>query len=224
MNYKNIHDLIIERAKNRTIDEYTEIHHIIPKSIGGTDEKTNLVNLTFKEHYIVHILLTKIYPDNKELLYAAWMMSNRSSNISGRKYSTMKKRYIELLKDKHNENPEYYKTMGQKNKGIPKSNKENYKKPKSIETCNKMSESAYKRPKVSCDICGKIVSKENLGNHKKAHTGEIKPSKETTNKISQSVKNIPRIPCTLCDMTINPGNMWRHMKKHERQKNDLQCF
>lgn len=40
---------------------YTEEHHIIPKSMGGTDEKINLVLLTAKEHFIAHLLLVKIY-------------------------------------------------------------------------------------------------------------------------------------------------------------------
>jgi group I intron endonuclease len=109
-------------------------------------------------------------------------------------------------------------------KGIPKKNKQNYKRPKSEITRKKMSESALKREKVTCDICNKIVTKENLLNHKKAHTGEIVHSIEKRAKISQSVKNIPRIPCSLCSITINPSNMWRHMKKHERLKNDLQCI
>ena len=35
----------------------TERHHIIPKSCGGTDVADNLVDLTVREHYIVHLLL-----------------------------------------------------------------------------------------------------------------------------------------------------------------------
>lgn len=40
--------------------EYFETHHIVPKSLGGTDDKNNLVNLTAREHYIAHLLLVKI--------------------------------------------------------------------------------------------------------------------------------------------------------------------
>lgn len=45
--------------KNRIINEYTEKHHIIPKSMGGK-EGDNLVALTPKEHFIAHLLLTKM--------------------------------------------------------------------------------------------------------------------------------------------------------------------
>lgn len=39
---------------------YTEKHHIIPKCLGGLNDKTNLVNLTGREHFICHHLLTKM--------------------------------------------------------------------------------------------------------------------------------------------------------------------
>lgn len=38
---------------------YCETHHIVPKSLGGTNDKSNLVNLLAREHYIVHCLLVK---------------------------------------------------------------------------------------------------------------------------------------------------------------------
>jgi hypothetical protein len=228
MNYKRIHDLIIENAKTRDYQGYTESHHIIPKCLGGSNKRNNLVNLTLKEHYMIHILLVKIYPHIPQLVYAAWMMSNRGKMKSGALYSTLKEKYMILHKEKINnklkEDPDYMRNMSHKSRGVPKKNKENYKGPKSEITCKKMSESALKREKVVCDICNKIVSKENLSNHKKAHTGEIVHSIEKRAKISQGVKNIPRIPCSLCSTTINPSNMWRHMKKHERLKNDLQCI
>ena len=57
--YKKWHDSIIDRAKSRVLSCYTEKHHIIPKSCGGSDDKSNLVSLTAKEHFIIHLLLTK---------------------------------------------------------------------------------------------------------------------------------------------------------------------
>jgi len=51
---------IVIHAKTRTITGYTEKHHIIPKSCGGDNSKENLVVLTAKEHFICHLLLTKM--------------------------------------------------------------------------------------------------------------------------------------------------------------------
>lgn len=74
MNYEHHYNLLIERAKTRSISGYTEKHHIIPKCMGGTDDVENLVNLYADEHYIAHLLLAKMYPENHKLLFAANMM------------------------------------------------------------------------------------------------------------------------------------------------------
>lgn len=37
----------------------TEKHHIIPKSLGGSNLKDNLVSLSFRKHFLAHWLLTK---------------------------------------------------------------------------------------------------------------------------------------------------------------------
>ncbi|AAQ17703.1 MobE homing endonuclease [Aeromonas phage Aeh1] len=73
MNYKRIHDLIINKFKNSEISGYKEKHHIIPRCMGGDDSDDNLVYLTAKAHYVVHHLLTKIYKSNK-LIFAYNMM------------------------------------------------------------------------------------------------------------------------------------------------------
>lgn len=69
MNYKKIHDDIIERAKTRVLDGYKERHHIIPRCMGGNNDASNLVNLTAREHFIVHKLLCEIYPDMDKCKY-----------------------------------------------------------------------------------------------------------------------------------------------------------
>lgn len=51
---------IIKHAKLRDTTEYTEKHHIIPRSLGGDESNDNLVRLTAREHFICHRLLTKM--------------------------------------------------------------------------------------------------------------------------------------------------------------------
>ena len=41
-------------------DTYIEQHHVIPRSLGGVDSKENLVRLTAREHFVCHLLLTKM--------------------------------------------------------------------------------------------------------------------------------------------------------------------
>ncbi len=61
---------IIQRAQTRIISDYTERHHIIPRSLGGSNNKTNLVDLTAREHFVCHWLLTKMV--NGQFRYKMW--------------------------------------------------------------------------------------------------------------------------------------------------------
>jgi hypothetical protein len=62
---------IVTRAKTRALDSYTEKHHIVPRSLGGDNSVENLVNLTAREHFICHWLLTKMVSNKKEK-YQMW--------------------------------------------------------------------------------------------------------------------------------------------------------
>jgi hypothetical protein len=67
MNYQKIYNDLIEKRKKQPYTKgYSEKHHIIPKSLGGSDDKDNLVLLTAKEHYIAHALLYFIDNDKGE--------------------------------------------------------------------------------------------------------------------------------------------------------------
>ena len=66
--YSYYQNIISFRKQNIPIG-YTENHHILPKSLGGTDDKENLVYLTAREHYICHLLLTKIYEDDDKAYF-----------------------------------------------------------------------------------------------------------------------------------------------------------
>ena len=90
MNYLKIYNDIIANAKNRTLSDntYTEIHHIKPKCLDGTNDADNLVTLTLREHFICHKLLVHIYPNEVSLKYALWMicvttLDAKKSVISG---------------------------------------------------------------------------------------------------------------------------------------------
>lgn len=82
MDYKKHYETLIERARFRKLDCYTENHHIKPKCIGGDDSKNNLVRLTAEEHYTAHLLLVKIYRNEPKLILAAHFM-----NCDNGKYS-----------------------------------------------------------------------------------------------------------------------------------------
>lgn len=84
--YTNWYSSLIDKAKNRTITGYTENHHIIPSSLGGTNDPSNLVKLTAREHFICHLLLTKMTTGNDyyKMSYALHMLSNANNIGRGR--------------------------------------------------------------------------------------------------------------------------------------------
>lgn len=75
--YTKWYNQIIAQAQCRILPKniYVEIHHIVPRSLGGADTKDNLVALTAREHFVCHLLLTKMI-DSPAIVYAAWMMAN----------------------------------------------------------------------------------------------------------------------------------------------------
>ena len=88
---------IIEYARKREIlNEYYEKHHIVPKSLGGLNNKENLVCLTPREHFICHLLLTKITEgtDNSKMWFAFKAMSRANDKqdryINSRLYQLIK--------------------------------------------------------------------------------------------------------------------------------------
>jgi hypothetical protein len=88
MNYSKIYKNLIESAQTRfgPISSYTEVHHIVPRCMGGNNDDSNLVVLTPEEHHVAHLLLMKMYPDNEKLVYAAFMMTvgkHRNNKLYG---------------------------------------------------------------------------------------------------------------------------------------------
>lgn len=54
----------MEKSKIRKVQKgiYVEKHHIVPRSEGGTDDRSNLVELYPREHFIAHWLLYRESP------------------------------------------------------------------------------------------------------------------------------------------------------------------
>jgi hypothetical protein len=89
---------------------YTEQHHIVPRSFGGSDDISNLVKLTAREHYVAHLLLWKIrFPSvyGSKMSFAFGTFVNRfkqeyhsSYKITSRIYAQFKKEYSLLMSER----------------------------------------------------------------------------------------------------------------------------
>ena len=124
MNYNRIYNELIENAKQRnwtrkTAPEYVEQHHIVPRSLGGSDCADNLVFLTYQEHFLGHWLLYKLSAStNKAKMANAWFrmcQSNEFQIRNGKHYARARKAFsdnnpfkdpeiVELVKRRMTEN------------------------------------------------------------------------------------------------------------------------
>ena len=61
MDCQRIYDNLIKKRLENPPTEKFERHHIVPRSLGGSNLDDNIVKLTYREHYVAHLLLCKIY-------------------------------------------------------------------------------------------------------------------------------------------------------------------
>lgn len=77
--YLRLYFRIIDRCKNMTEEElsgYCEKHHILPRCMGGTDSKSNLIELPVRYHIMIHIVIIEAYPEIRGLRYAMLMITS----------------------------------------------------------------------------------------------------------------------------------------------------
>lgn len=200
MNYQRIYEQLT--AKDMIAD-YTEKHHIIPRCMGGTNHKSNLVKLTPEAHYVAHQLLVKIYPDNYKLIFAVHMMNKgRSTN---KLYGWLRRKHAAEMSKLH-------KGKVSPTKGVPMS----------AELKAKLSAIAKLRPPATAETRAKISE---------ANKGKVSPNKgiplseETKAKLSASKKGKPKsvehnaknsaarkgqiqpkLQCPHCNKNVDVGN------------------
>ena len=198
MDYQKIYNNLINREITRV--GYVEKHHILPRCLGGLDNKENLVDLYPEEHYLAHLLLCKIYPGNQKILYAALNMTSGSMINNGKRnnkaYGWLRRQYSESMSGDNNpnrRNPEIQKKAALKRTGQKRTEETKKKMSEaqkgrtfSEETKKKMSEAAKNRPTISEETRRKLSE---------SSTGRIGPwagktmSAEIKAKMSASQKN-----------------------------------
>ena len=68
-----IQNIIVNRGQWAfTEEDIYEIHHILPRCMGGGDEESNLVLMNYRCHVLAHCLLFLMNQENASLATAAW--------------------------------------------------------------------------------------------------------------------------------------------------------
>ena len=113
---------IINKSKNRLLIGYKEKHHILPRCLGGKDNKDNLVELTAREHFIVHMLLCKFTKgeSKRSMLYAFKCMCYYKKD--GRDYK-INSRIAQKLRSELKFSKEHKIKMSEVKKGKPSNRK-----------------------------------------------------------------------------------------------------
>jgi hypothetical protein len=105
VNYKKIYSDFIASRQLMGCDEsqYFETHHILPRSLGGTDEPPNLIKLSAGDHYFAHLCLAKIYGGNQwaAVLCMARMTFSKQRKQAAKIYSA--RRMVMVARRKHGE-------------------------------------------------------------------------------------------------------------------------
>lgn len=206
--YLSIYNSIISRAKSRVLPEniYTEKHHIVPKSLGGSNLPENLVRLLPREHFICHRLLVKITTGKMKvkMVHAAWCLTTlkrpdqERCKTTSRTYELLKTNWLNSRQGKPGPNlgkkwsEETRRKQSELRKGIPIG-------PMSEETKKKLS-----KPKTE-------EHKKKLSEARLGKSWGIKHSAETKLKMSSWQKGVakPKVICEHCGKETSHMNYAR---------------
>lgn len=198
--YTALYIRICDNAKQNPRIGYTECHHIIPSSLGGTNDQSNLVNLSAREHFICHLILTKmtVDDDKTKMLQAAWLMIHTGSNkINSHTYNYLRENRIFTKIHKFNISKA---KLGQVH---------------TIETKIKISKAKQGIPldethkrKISIALKGKPLSIQHKSALSIASTG-VQKSELHKQNVSNAIKNLPKLTCPHCGTIGSISNMKR---------------
>lgn len=208
MDYKKTYDRLVCRAKNRKLECYKEIHHIIPKCMGGTEDKNNLVELTAREHFICHWLLSRMYPKDAKLSYSFWMMS---TSKRPNRYIPSSRVYEEAKQLQSLLRSEQLKGHLVSEKTKEKISKANKGKKRTEEERKRISDS-LKGKKGNWE--GKTHSEKSKQKMRESKIGN-KASDETKKKMSESSKGLKRTEKQKEELSMAMRGISK--KKHECQ-------
>jgi hypothetical protein len=232
--YTRWYRAIVEHRRLRPLrkskHQYTEVHHILPQSLGGDDTLANKVRLTGREHALCHWLLTKMTTgaDYEKMVYAFNMMGvkgdhfdRRMTRMITRAYERNKEEWSRLMSEARKGTPAWNKGLkldsekygkgGRKNKGRVKTPEEIEKR------ISKMRENGNDK---RSNATKKLMSEQRKGvskgpqsdEHRKAISNGVRGKKK---KVGHS-DNVAA--AVLGNISINKDGKEKRVKQHQLQE------
>jgi hypothetical protein len=197
--YTRIYYAIIERAQSRAQPTtYTEKHHIIPKSLGGSDCRSNIAVLTAREHFVCHWLLVKMTEGTakRSMGHALRiMLAKKPNSRQGDRYIPKSKLY-QLVKQTANTASKGRPCLPETREKIRQGNLK--RPPTSEETRAKLSAAAKRRKGFTPEGRAKVVE----SNKARVWTDEMREKLREQNlglyRGNQKGKPAPRMCCIYC--------------------------
>jgi predicted metal-dependent hydrolase len=92
----NRYQRFIGSLRGQSVDGYAEVHHIVPRSLGGSDDADNLIRLTARQHFIAHWILARALGGSASRAF--FMMSNfgKYGQVNSTTYQIARQEYAAL--------------------------------------------------------------------------------------------------------------------------------
>ena len=169
--YAIIDKALSEKRKKFRSDIHYDRHHIVPTSLGGSNDISNKVWLTSKEHFVCHTLLVKCTTGKDKMKMAcAWHRMATAKRYTSKQYEVLRKQHTLMMSGENN--PFFGKSHSNETK-------ERLRKANAGKSINV---GAYRSPEQRAKISTSLKGRKNPA-ASKALTGR-KLSEETKLKIS----------------------------------------
>jgi hypothetical protein len=83
----------ISALKGQVVENYSEKHHIVPRSHGGSNKKDNLIVLTPRQHFIAHRMLWKAYGGSMARAFFLMSKATRYGKLGSKTYAMAREDY-----------------------------------------------------------------------------------------------------------------------------------
>jgi hypothetical protein len=202
----------IDALKGQSVDGYAEVHHIVPRSLGGSDDAGNLIRLTARQHYVAHWMLARAIGGSASRSF--FMMSNFG------KYGRVNSATYEIGRK------EYSKLVGEQMRGrvMPPVSDETRAKQRQAKLGRKLTPEHIE--KIRLAVLGRKMGPEFAAKVSEAKRGRgnsrngFVTSEETKRKMAEANRNRPIIVCPHCNKSVKDhggAKRWHFDKCKERK-------